>query len=88
MSEGKHMSIRPSDTVLGAVGIVIIVIVLLAMTPTVVDQIAEMNTAGWNFTGHDGAISLLGLVPFVWIACVLVAAAVGMFALSKGHSGD
>lgn len=76
-----------SGKVIGAVSIVVIVIVLLAMTPTVVDQVAAMNTAAWNFTGHDGAISLLGLVPFVWVASILVAAAVGMFALAKGGGG-
>lgn len=73
-----------SGKVIGAVSIVVIVIVLLSMTPTVVDQVAAMATGGWNFTGHDGAISLLGLVPFIWIASILVAASVGMFALAKG----
>lgn len=70
--------------VIGSVGIVVIVIVLLSMTPTVVDQVQGLNTTGWTFTGHDGAIALIGLVPFVWVASILVAAAVGMFALAKG----
>jgi hypothetical protein len=69
--------------VVGAVGIVVIVIVLLSMTPTVVTQVQTMDTSGWNFTGHEGAALLLGLVPFIWIASILVAAAVGMFGLAS-----
>jgi len=70
--------------VVGAVSIVVVVIVLLSMTPTVVDQVQNLNTTGWTFTGHEGAEALIGLVPFVWIASILVAAAVGMFGLAKG----
>lgn len=76
-----------SNKVIGAVGIVVITIVLLSMTPTVVDQVQAMNTTGWTFTGHEGAVALLGLVPFIWVASILVTAAVGMFALAKG-GGD
>jgi len=76
-----------TEKIIGAVGIVVITIVLLAMTPTVVDAVQDMNTTGWTFTGSDGAISLIGLVPFVWIAGILIASAVGMFALAKGR-GD
>jgi H+/Cl- antiporter ClcA len=80
--------LKPDQVILGAIGIVVIVIVLLAMTPTVVDQVQTMDTSGWNFTGHQGAALLLGLVPFIWIACVLVAAAVGMFALAQTGGGS
>lgn len=79
-----------SSKVIGAVGIVVIVIVLLSMTPTIVEQVttqllgAEAATTEWNFTGAEGAKSLLGLVPFIWVASILVCAAVGMFALAKG----
>ena len=72
-----------SGKIVGAVSIVVIVITLLALTPTVVDQVQNMNTTGWTFTGHAGAEALLGLVPFIWVASILIAAAVGMFALSK-----
>jgi uncharacterized PurR-regulated membrane protein YhhQ (DUF165 family) len=67
----------------------IITIVLLSMTPTVVEQVttqllgAEAPATEWNFTGAEGAKALLGLVPFIWIASVLVCAAVGMFAIAK-----
>jgi len=71
--------------VIGAIGIVVIVIVLLSMTSVVIDQVeaAVTDADTWNFTGASGAESILGLVPFVWIASILVAAAVGMFALAK-----
>jgi len=78
------------NSVIGAVGVVVITIVLLSMTPTVVSQcqaqiaIAEDPLTEWNFTGSEGAIALLGLVPFIWVASVLVCAAVGMFALARG----
>jgi uncharacterized PurR-regulated membrane protein YhhQ (DUF165 family) len=79
-----------SEKVLGAVGVVVVVIVLLSMTPTVVAQvqdqirIAEEPLTEWNFTGAEGAIALLGLVPFIWVASILACGAVGMFALAKG----
>ncbi len=76
-----------SAKIVGAIGIVIITVVLLALTTTVVDSVQNMNTTYWNFTGADGAKSLLGLVPFVWIAGVLISACVGMFALSKSGGG-
>lgn len=72
-----------SAKIVGAISIVVIVVTLLALTPTVVDQVQGMNTNEWDFTGHEGAEALLGLVPFVWVASILIAAAVGMFALSK-----
>jgi len=75
--------VEVKDKIVGAVSIVIIVVTLLALTPTIVDQVQAMNTTGWTFTGHEGAIALLGLVPFIWVAMILVAAAVGMFQLAK-----
>lgn len=82
-----------SGKIVGAIGIVIVVIVLLAMTPVIIEAVEDALPQGnypgaplnetWNFTGAEGAESILGLVPFVWIASILIAAAVGMFALSK-----
>jgi len=71
--------------VIGAIGIVVIVIVLLSMTPIIIEQVESTITDAdtWNFTGATGAESILGLVPFVWIASILIAAAVGMFAIAK-----
>jgi hypothetical protein len=76
--------------ILGAIGIVVITVILLSMTSVVIDQVMAImygedaaNASIWNFTGHSGAESILGLVPFVWIASILIAAAVGMFAIAK-----
>lgn len=76
----------PSNKILGAVSIVVITITLLALTPVVVDQVDEINTSAWDFTGYEGAIALLGLVPFVWVASILIGAVVGMIALSGKES--
>lgn len=76
---------NPATKVIGAIGIVVIMIVLLAMTPVVIEQVEASiaDADDWNFTGASGAESILGLVPFVWIASILIAGAVGMFALAK-----
>jgi hypothetical protein len=60
-------------------------IAMLAMTPIVIDQIesATENADDWNFTGADGAESLLGLVPFVWIAGIVLLAVVGCFLIAR-----
>lgn len=76
-----------SAKILGAIGIVIVTITLLALTPTIVDQVAGLNTDAWDFTGHEGAEAMLGLVPFVWIASILIGAVVGMIQLSKTGGG-
>lgn len=72
---------------IGGISIVILTIFLLSLTPTIVDQVQSMNTSGWNFTGSAGAIALLGLVPFVWVAMILIGAVVGMFVIAKGAGG-
>lgn len=79
---------KTSEQILGAIGIIIITVVLLALTPTVVDTVQGVNTSTWNFTGHEGAEAMLGLVPFVWIAGVLISSAVGMFQLAKSGGKD
>jgi len=77
-----------SDSIKGAVAIVVVTVVLLAMTPTVIDQVQSLNTSSWTFTGYEGAIALIGLVPFLWVAGILAGAAVGMFTLyKKGKKG-
>ena len=45
------------------------------------------DTSGWHFTGYQGAILFLGLVPFIWVASILTACALGMFAIYKGGKG-
>jgi len=63
-----------SASIKGAVAIVVITVVLLAMTPTVIDQVQALNTSSWTFTGYEGAIALIGLVPFLWVAGILAGA--------------
>ena len=76
----------------GMIAIIVVTIVALGCTPVIVDQVqatlkaADAAATEWNFTGSAGAKALLGLVPFIWVASILVMAAVGMFAVAK--SGD
>lgn len=74
-----------TNKIIGAIGIVIITVVLLALTQTIVTQVQTIGSlqAPWNFTGATGAKQLLGLVPFVWISSILICAAVGMYELAK-----
>lgn len=73
----------PSAKIQQAIGLVVVTITLLAMTPIVVDQVQAVNTTDWTFTGHEGAEALLGLVPFVWVAGVLIAAVIGAFSIAQ-----
>lgn len=73
-----------SSAIKQAITIIVITIALLAMTPTVVSTVQDMNTSGWNFTGYQGAVQFLGLIPFLWVAGILTACSVGMFAIYKG----
>ena len=80
-------------TITAAIAIIVVTIVLLALTPTIVAQVERIQIDGapagynisnnyntrWNFTGAAGAYSVLGLVPFVWVAAVLLAAVAGMW---------
>ena len=67
------------------IALIIIVIALIAMSPIVIDQIETATAAAdtWNFTGADGAESLLGLVPFVWIAAIVLVTVVGCFLIAR-----
>ncbi len=90
---GKEKIMEAKSAILAAVGIIIITITLLALTPTIVDQVqATLKTANtpateWNFTGSDGAKSMMGLVPFIWVAGVLLAAVGGMWSIVR-HGED
>lgn len=75
------------NRILTAIGIVITTIALLSLTPVVVDAVQDLNTTSWTFMGAEGAKSLLGLVPFVWIASILISAVVGMVLLSRQSGG-
>lgn len=76
-----------SSTIEKAIALVVITLVLLVMTNPIVDAVDDVNTTGWDFTGYEGAIILLDLIPFLWIAAVLSACAYGMFRLYKSSDG-
>lgn len=42
------------------------------LVPIVVDQVQNTNTAGWNFTGYQGASTLFMLLPFIFIVGIVV----------------
>jgi len=73
-----------SDSIQQAIAVIVITVALLAMTPTIVEQVQGMNTSAWNFTGYQGAIQFLGLIPFIWIAAIVGTAAYTMFRIAKG----
>lgn len=87
------MEVKASVT--AAIAIIVITIVLLALTPTIVTQVDRIVIDGtaagatkWNFTGASGALSILGLVPFVWVAAVLLCAVAGMWSIIGGKKSS
>jgi hypothetical protein len=44
----------------------------LVLTPIFVDQVQNTNITGWSFTGTAGAITLLHLMPLVFIATGII----------------
>lgn len=66
MSEGAGATI--SNWVEMVIGIFVGVI----MIPIVEEVIRTTNTTAWNFTGSSGAITLFRLIPFMFIAGVIV----------------
>lgn len=67
------------------IGLIIIIVTMLAMAPTVIEQEenATADSATWNFTGAEGAEALVGLSPFVYYGAVLLVTVAGAFAISK-----
>lgn len=65
----------PQILIGGIIAIVIAVVVtaqvLIPQVQTALTQSSAVKTA-WNFTGFQGAQALLGLVPFVTIAAILL----------------
>lgn len=70
-----------SGAVIGLISLIVVAIAWIAMTPTIVTQVQGINTTGWSFTGYEGAIALVGLIPFVWVGSGLAMLVVGMFSL-------
>jgi len=42
------------------------------LVPMVIDQVQSVNTASWNFTGYQGALTLFHLLPFIFICGLVV----------------
>jgi hypothetical protein len=62
-----------SNRLKAAVGMLISLLVYLALLPTVISQVQDLNTTAWSFTGYAGGIVLVGVIPFVFIASILLA---------------
>ena len=76
---------KVDNALTAGIALIIIMIAMLAMTPIIIEQIetATATADTWNFTGADGAESLMGLVPFVWIAGIVLLAVVGCFLIAR-----
>ena len=79
-------SLEISDSIQKAIAVVVVTIVLLYMTSPIVDAVSAINTTAWDFTGYQGAIAILGLVPFLWVAAILGFSAYAMFRIASGGS--
>lgn len=79
---------KVSTVFLELISLILVAVGWLAMTPIIIDQVQAINTTGWTFTGYEGAIALLGLVPFAWIGAGLAMLVVGMFGLVRYGKGN
>lgn len=68
----------------GTIALVISIVLIVNTINTVVDGVQDVNTTGWTFTGYEGAESLMGLIPFSYIAGALILAVVGALSLARG----
>lgn len=48
-------------------------VISYVLLPVLVDAVQDINTSGWTFTGHEGAATILGLSPFIWVCGITVA---------------
>jgi len=63
------------DTDTGAgklVGMAIGTIISVLMLPPVTETVTGINTTAWTFTGHDGVIAMMYIIPLVYIAAVII----------------
>ncbi|MEM1540883.1 MAG: hypothetical protein QXJ07_05845 [Candidatus Bathyarchaeia archaeon] len=42
------------------------------LVPIVVQQVQDVDTSGWNFTGYQGAVTLFYLLPFIFIVGIVI----------------
>ena len=73
-----------ANSIQAAIAVVVVTIVLLYMTSPIVAAVDSINTTAWDFTEYEGAIAILGLVPFLWVAAILGFAAYAMFRIAGG----
>lgn len=82
LRDNNRGAIDASQIIMAVIGAVIGLIVVLSTLETVVDAVDDVNTTDWDFTGSDGAIALLGLVPFVYVAGVLLLSVGAVFIIA------
>lgn len=79
-------AVGATGAVTAFIAAVIIIIAGVYMVPVIaheVDNVIYQNSSAWNFTGASGAASLMGLIPFVFIAALLVAVVAITFAFAS-----
>jgi len=54
------------------VGMAIGTIISVLMLPPVTETVTGINTTGWTFTGHEGVIAMMYIIPLVYIAAVII----------------
>lgn len=54
------------------VGMAIGTIISVLMLPPVTETVTGINTTAWTFTGHDGVIAMMYIIPLVYIAAVII----------------
>lgn len=73
----------PKTIIYAVIGLVIGLVVSLSTLGTVVDLVDAVNVTDWDFTGYSGAIALLNLIPFVYIASILLLCVTASFAMAN-----
>jgi hypothetical protein len=54
------------------VGMAIGTIISVLMLPPVTETVTGINTTAWTFTGHNGVIAMMYIIPLVYIAAVII----------------
>lgn len=68
------MGVSPSSYAKKSIGAIVVLILGIALYPTVVTEVQNLNSSLWTFTGHSGAATLVSLVPFLYGAGILLGA--------------
>lgn len=75
-----------SAKIIGIVGLIVVFIMWLYVTPTVayqIDYVIYHNASSWNFTAHEGAAAILGLGGFIWVIGGIIMLVGGIFSVMK-----